>query len=80
MAAGHSGRGGYLVASVHTPRTTHGVSEGERVTMVLAGAVVIMIVALGTNDVVAAAVGRLVGGLWSEIARFVLHLISGGAV
>lgn len=80
MSAGHSGRGGYLVTSVHTRRSTHEATDGERVTMILAGAVVMMVVALGTNEVVAAAAGRFLGAAWSEIARFVLHVLSGGAV
>jgi hypothetical protein len=82
MSAGHSlRRGGYTygVSTIHS--TGHDtVGAGERFTLVLVGAFVIMAVALLTNDVVASALGRLLAGVWSEIARFVLHVISGGAV
>jgi hypothetical protein len=83
MSAGNRVRGGgyaYSGPSFHSTRTDPTVGAGERFTLVLVGAFVMMTVALLTNEVVATALGRLVAGAWSEIARFVLHVISGGAV
>jgi len=82
MSAGHSLRRGYAytVTDVHSTPTHGTVGAGERFTLVLVGAFVMTVVALLSNDVVASALGRLLGAAWSEIARFVLHVISGGAV
>jgi hypothetical protein len=78
MSAGNSLRRGYYAAPARS--TEHeAVGLGERFTLVLAGALVMMFVALLSNDVVAAAVVRVLGTAWAEISRFVLHLLSGGA-
>jgi hypothetical protein len=79
MSAGHSARRGYLM-SIHTPPTAHEVTGGEHVTMILAFAILVMVIALGTNEIVAGALARLLTGLWSDVARFVLHILSGGKV
>lgn len=82
MSAGHSLRRGYAytVTNVHTTPVHGTVGAGERFTLVLVGAFVIMMVALLSNDVVASALGKLLGAAWAEIGRFVLHFLSGGAV
>jgi hypothetical protein len=82
MSAGNRVRGGGYAYGISTFQSTRqeSVGAGEHFTLVLAGALVMMTVGLLSNEVVASALGRLLGAAWSEVARFVLHIISGGAV
>ncbi len=78
MSAGHSLRRGYAYGvntAVHAPTSGRSVST-DMVSLIIMATLVFVIVAVASDPVLAASVGRIFGTAWSDAIAFFLRVVS----
>ena len=78
MSAGHSLRRGYaygVSTAVHSAPTGRSTST-DMVSLIVMATLVFVIVAVASDPVLAASVGRIFGTAWSDAIAFLLRVVS----
>jgi hypothetical protein len=79
MSAGHSLRRGYaygVSTAVHTGPTSGRSASTDMVSLIIMATLVFVIVAVASDPVLAASVGRIFGTAWSDAIAFFLRVVS----
>jgi hypothetical protein len=79
MSAGHSLRRGYaygVSTAVHTRATSGRSASTDMVSLIFMATLVFVIVAVASDPVLAASVGRIFGTAWSDAIAFFLRVVS----
>ena len=79
MSAGHSLRRGYaygVSTAAHSGPTSGRSASTDIVSLIVMATVVFVIVAVASDPVLAASVGRIFGTAWSDAIAFLLRLVS----
>jgi len=79
MSAGHSLRRGYaygVSTAVHSGPTSGRSASTDMVSLIVMATLVFVIVAIASDPVLAASVGRIFGTAWSDAIGFFLGVVS----